>query len=38
MKAMSCVQGLEHLYDVINVHSYAQTENWHYALREGDEA
>jgi serine/threonine-protein kinase ATR len=28
MKAMSCVQGLEHLYDVINVHSYAQTENW----------
>ncbi|HEX3132109.1 MAG TPA: cellulase family glycosylhydrolase [Planctomycetota bacterium] len=28
MKAMSCVQNLENLYDVINVHSYAQTENW----------
>ncbi len=28
MKAMSCVKGFEKLYDVINIHSYAQTENW----------
>ena len=28
MKALSCVQGLEHLYDVLNIHTYAHTQNW----------
>ena len=28
MKALSCVKGLEDLYDVINVHTYAMVENW----------
>jgi hypothetical protein len=27
-KSLSCVKGLERLYDVINVHSYAQVEGW----------
>jgi serine/threonine-protein kinase ATR len=27
-KALTCVQGLENLYDIITVHSYAQLENW----------
>jgi len=27
-KSLECVRGLEHLYDVINVHSYAQVKGW----------
>lgn len=27
-KSLTCVQGLEPLYDAINVHSYAQVEGW----------
>ena len=27
-KGLTCVQGLEDLYDVINIHSYAQVEGW----------
>ena len=27
-KSLECVRGLERLYDIINVHSYAQIENW----------
>jgi serine/threonine-protein kinase ATR len=27
-KSLSCVKGLENLYDVINVHTYAQLDNW----------
>ena len=27
-KGLTCVQGLEDLYDVINIHSYAQIEGW----------
>jgi serine/threonine-protein kinase ATR len=27
-KALTCVQGLEPLYDIITVHSYAMLENW----------
>lgn len=27
-KSLECVKGLEELYDVINVHSYAQAEGW----------
>jgi len=27
-KGLACVQGLEDLYDVINIHSYAQIEGW----------
>ena len=27
-KSLDCVKGLEGLYDVINVHAYAQLENW----------
>ena len=27
-KALTCVAGLEDLYDVINIHSYAQVEGW----------
>jgi hypothetical protein len=27
-KSLECVKGLEPLYDVINVHAYAQLENW----------
>jgi serine/threonine-protein kinase ATR len=28
MKSVTCVQGLEALYDVLNIHTYAHTENW----------
>ncbi len=28
MKVLSCMKGLEDLYDVINVHTYAMLENW----------
>ena len=28
MKALSCFKGLEHLYDVLNIHTYAHTQNW----------
>jgi serine/threonine-protein kinase ATR len=28
MKALSCIAGLENLYDIINVHTYAMVENW----------
>jgi hypothetical protein len=27
-KSLDCVKGLEALYDVVNVHAYAQLENW----------
>lgn len=27
-KSVDCITGLESLYDVLNVHSYAQLENW----------
>jgi hypothetical protein len=27
-KSVTCIQGLESLYDVLNVHSYAQLEGW----------
>jgi hypothetical protein len=27
-KSVTCVQGLESLYDVLNIHSYAMAENW----------
>jgi hypothetical protein len=27
-KSLDCVKGLEALYDVINIHAYAQLENW----------
>jgi serine/threonine-protein kinase ATR len=27
-KGLTCIQGLEDLYDVINIHSYAQVEGW----------
>lgn len=27
-KSLSCVKGLEELYDVINVHSYAEVQGW----------
>ena len=27
-KSVACVQGLEDLYDVINIHTYAQVEGW----------
>jgi len=27
-KSVTCVAGLEHLYDVLNIHSYAQVEGW----------
>lgn len=27
-KSLECVQGLEELYDVINLHTYAQVEGW----------
>jgi serine/threonine-protein kinase ATR len=27
-KSVTCIAGLEDLYDVLNVHSYAQLENW----------